>query len=94
MPQHTTYTVGGSWVLLTDTNVTSVTFQNIGNTSMWITSTNGTDAPTAGAERLKYAPGQGERNVLLTDLTPGVSGANRLWARSSGGAGTVFVSHV
>jgi hypothetical protein len=30
---------------------------------------------------------------LLADLFPGVSGANRMWAKSSVGTQQVFVSH-
>lgn len=93
MAQHTTYNISTAWVLITDANVTSATFQNLSQTDMVITGTNGTTAPTLGAERLIYGPRQGERNVALTDLCPGVSGANRLWARMKSGEGTVFISH-
>lgn len=94
MPQHTTYNISTTWVMITDANVTAATFQNLSQTDMIITATNGTTAPSAGAERLIYGPRQGERNVLLSDLCPGISGANRLWARMPAGFGTVFISHV
>lgn len=95
MPQNTTYGIADSWTLLTDANVSAVTFQNTGIYPVWVATTNGTTPPAAGAERLLYNAGQGERNVLLSDLTPGISGANRIWARAfNQNGGRVFVSHV
>lgn len=93
MPQHTTYTVGANWVLLTDANIASATFQNTGDADIWVTSTNGTTPPAAGTTLIKYQPTLGERNVSLADLTPGVTGANRIWARAVRGSSTVFISH-
>lgn len=94
MPQHTNKPVGPiNWAELTDAAVTSITFQNVSAMPIVVTATNGTTPPTADAGGLTYAAGQGESNRSLADLFPGVSGANRVWARSSNGTQQVFVSH-
>jgi len=82
-----------TWTMLTDSNVSSVTFQNVNAYhGILIKGTNGTTAPTTEVGAIKYRPSEGERNVLLADLFPGVSGVNRLWAYSADGA-QVMVSH-
>jgi hypothetical protein len=92
MPQNTNITVPpDTWTLLTDADVTAVTFQNMGN-DLLIKGTVGAVAPTTLLGAVSYFPGGGERNVLLSDLFPGVSGRNRLYAYSPGGT-SVFVSH-
>lgn len=93
MPQNTTINVAkNTWTLLTDANVTSVTFQNISGNFVQIKGTVGASAPTSVAGAIRYNPGQGERNVTLTDLFPGVSGVNRIYAFSPDGAAMV-ISH-
>ena len=93
MPQNTTINVpANTWTQITDGNVSSITFQNIGGDFVRIRCTNGTTAPTDTLGALRYNPGQGERNVSLSDLAPGVSGANRVWAFSPAG-GLVVVSN-
>jgi hypothetical protein len=93
MPQQTTVSAAANtWTQITDANVTTITFQNISGDYMLVRATNGTTAPTALAGALRYNPGQGERNVALTDLAPGVSGANRVWVFAPSGA-AVVVSH-
>ena len=98
MARHTTVTIPErTWVQLTDSNVTSITFQNVSlNTSVYITATAGTTAPAAGtAAFLVYAPSQGELNTSLSDLFPGLS-AFRVWAYNppaGEGDAKVFVSH-
>lgn len=93
MPQNTTLPVTTQWELITDTNVTEVTFQAIGVTPVLILGTNGTTRPDADAYGIAYRPGEGEAKRTLADLFPGVSGVNRLWARTEVGSGRVFVSH-
>lgn len=93
MPQNQRYAVGQAWVMVTDANVSSVTFQNLTQGGMFISATNGLTAPTNDDGAISYGSGQGERNVLLSDLFPGVTGANRLWARIASGTGTLFISH-
>ena len=94
MPQHTNKPVGAiNWAQLTDADVTTITFQNVSAMPIVVTATNGTTPPAADAGGLTYAAGQGESNRSLAELFPGVSGANRVWARSSNGTQQVFVSH-
>ena len=93
MPQNTTINVAkDTWTLLTDANVTSVTFQNVSGSFVQIKGTVGASAPTTLAGAIRYNPGQGERNVTLTDLFPGLSGVNRIYAYAPDGA-AVVVSH-
>lgn len=93
MPQNAPIEIGAEWELLTDANVSEVTFQNIGSSDVHITATNGTTAPALSAEGFRYAEGQGEMKRALADLFPGVSGANRLWARATSASTTIFISH-
>jgi hypothetical protein len=83
MARQTTVNVpANAWTQITDADVTAITFQNVSGYAVRIRATNGTSAPTDQAGALTYGPGQGERNVLLADLSPGVAGANRVWAFS------------
>jgi len=93
MPRNTPITFDTEWVQLTDADATEITFQNIGSESMYVTGTNGTGEPAADALGLLYQPGQGEMKVALADLFPGVSGANRLWAKAEYQTTQAFVSH-
>jgi len=93
MAQNTTINIAAAtWTQLTDANVTSITFQNISGHYVLVKGTVGAVAPTDLSGAVRYNPGQGERNVALTDLFPGVSGANRVYAWSQDGA-QVVVSH-
>lgn len=92
MPQNTTIAVESAWELLTDANVTEITFQNIGVSAVYVLGTNGITAPTAEAG-LTYRPGEGEMKATLADLFPGVTGVNRVWAKSASTNAQVFVSH-
>jgi hypothetical protein len=80
-----------AWTLLTDANVTSLTFQNVGAGAVSIKGTTNTTEPTDLAGAALYVQGQGERNVALSDLFPGIA-AVRVWAYSGAGS-TVLVSH-
>lgn len=92
MAQNTTVTVtAGSWTQLTDADVTSITFQNVSGYHMLVKATADATAPTSLDGAARYNPGQGERNVSLSDLFPGISGV-RLWALSNE-AVEVLVSH-
>ena len=95
MPQNTNIAVpANTWTLLTDTDVSTITFQHVGvpGRDLIIKATTDTTAPTSAAGSIIYPFGTGERNVSLSDLFPGISGRDRLWAFSSSGA-TVMVSH-
>lgn len=92
MAQNTTITLtAGAWTQLTDADVTSITFQNTGGYHVLVKGTTDATAPTDTTGAVRYNPGQGERNVALSDLFPGIS-AVRLWAFSSQAVGMV-VSH-
>lgn len=93
MPQNTTVPVGTSWVQLTDANVTEITLQNIGSSAVYVQATVGATAPGANDFGILYRPGEGESKRLLADLFPGVSGANRVYAKSASLPTQVFVSH-
>lgn len=92
MAQNTTITLtANTWTQLTDADVTSITFQNTGGQFMLVKGTTGATAPTDTTGAVRYNPGQGERNVTLSDLFPGIA-AVRLWALCDSAVGVV-VSH-
>ena len=90
MAQNTTVNIpANTWTQITDANVAALTFQNISGNFVRVKGTAGTTAPTDLAGSLRYNPGQGERNVDLADLFPGVAGVNRLWVFATDGAQVV-----
>ena len=92
MPRNTDITIPlATWTQITDANVTSITFQNKGTFFVIVKGTTDTTAPTDENGSIRYNPGQGERNVPLSDLFPGVA-AVRVWAYSPGGT-SMMVSH-
>jgi hypothetical protein len=93
MAQNTTISVPAStWTQLTDADVTNITFQNVSSNHVLIKGTTDATAPTSKDGAVRYNPGQGERNVAMTDLFPGISGADRLFAWADDNA-VVMVSH-
>ena len=87
MAQNTTVNIpAATWTQITDGNVTAMTFQNISGNFVLVKGTVGATAPTTLPGSLRYNPGQGERNVALADLFPGISGVNRLYVFSDSGA--------
>ena len=94
MPQNTIKTVGSSWTQLTDADVTSITFQNISGWGLFVRVTAGATPPPESDLGILYQPNQGERNVALSDLAPGVTGGNRVYAKfQSIASAVVWVSH-
>lgn len=92
MAQNTDITLPiAAWTQLTDANVTSITFQNKSGGYILVKGTAGATAPTNNDGAIRYNPGQGERNALLSDLWPGI-GATRVYAYTDSGA-EVMVSH-
>ena len=80
MPQNTDIVLTAyDWTLLTDDNVSTVTFQNRGEYYILVKGTTDTTKPTNDNGSIRYNPGQGELNTLLADLFPGIA-AVRLWA--------------
>lgn len=93
MAQNTTITLTAqTWTLLTDSDISAVTFQNDSRSAVYIKATTDTSAPTTTDGAILYAGGQGERNVSMEDLFPGLSGADRLWAYAPSG-GRMMISH-
>lgn len=93
MPQNTTVPVNTTWTQLTDANVTDITFQNIGASAIYVQGAVGEVAPNGAAFGVLYQPGEGESKRLLSELFPGVSGANRVYVKSASLPTQVFVSH-
>jgi len=85
------YQPPANWVELTEANVANVTIQNVGYSSVFVQATTGS-APTTTAGSIEYPGAAKETNVGLSDLFPGVIGANRLWAYAPAST-EVFVSH-
>lgn len=81
-----------TWTQISDGNIAAVTFQNVSEFDIFIRGTVGAVAPTGGASGIKYEPTRGEVNRPMTDLFPGTSGANRLYAYSESNA-VVFISN-
>lgn len=81
----------GAWSQLTDNDVTNITFQNRGQTDIYIAGTASASEPANRLTAIKYAPGQGERNASLSDLFPGIS-AVRVYAVADSNI-EVYVSH-
>lgn len=81
----------GAWTQLTNADVTAITFQNKSGGFILVKGTIGATAPTDDDGAVRYNPGQGERNVSLSDLFPGIS-ATRVYAYTDAGA-EVMVSH-
>jgi hypothetical protein len=93
MAQNTTINVpAATWTILTDADVSAITFQNVGSDAVLIKGTTSASAPTDDTGSIRYMPGQGERNVSMGDLFPGLSGADRVYAYATNG-GRVMVSH-
>jgi len=83
----------GVAVLLTDTDVTALTFQNVDPQSAWVLGTIDATPPVDWAGALQVGPGEGRLNAPIADLFPGVAGVVRLWARSDAG-GAMAVGYV
>ena len=92
MPQNTDVVLPiATWTQLTDADVTAITFQNKSGNYILVKGTVGAVAPTDDDGAVRYNPGQGERNVSMSDLFPGLS-ATRVYAYAPTGA-EVMVSH-
>lgn len=93
MAQNTTLTIpAATWTLITDSDVSAITFQNLGGVDMLVKATTDTTAPTTALGAITYLPKQGEANILLSDLFPGLSARDRIWVYANT-AITVLVSH-
>ena len=95
MPQNTTVNLtAATWTQLTDADITSITFQVFASAGpVFIKATTDTTAPTTTAGAFVYQSGQGERNVALSDLFPGISARDRVWAYCEAAGASVAFSH-
>lgn len=94
MAQNTTVNVPAmTWTQLTNSDTARITFQNASGYHVVVKATAGATAPTDLAGGIRYNPGQGERNVLLSELFPGLTGGNRVYAYAESGGVSVMVSH-
>jgi hypothetical protein len=97
MAQNTNILIpANTWVLLTDSDVTNITFQVMGQNFIYLKATVGATPPSDTTGAIIYHFTQGETNVALADLFLGVSGANRVYAyvgNEAGGSANVMVSH-
>jgi hypothetical protein len=94
MAQNLTITIpAATWTQLTDADITALTFQNVGGNHILIKATTDGTAPTNFSAAIRYNPGQGERNVSLADLFPGLAARDRVWAWAENTT-PIFVSHL
>mgnify|MGYP001094586160 CR=1 FL=1 len=92
MAQNTDVTLPiATWTQLTDADVTAITFQNKSGNYILVKGAASASTPTDDDGALRYNPGQGERDVFLSELFPGIS-AVRVYAYAPTGA-EVMVSH-
>jgi len=96
MPTNTNVLVAANqWTLLTSADVTDITVQLVSGQEVILTAAVGATPPAADSDAgVRIYAGQGFKNEPLTDLFPGVAGANRIYAKSRLADATVFVSHV
>jgi len=97
MAQNTNIDIAAeTWTLLTDSDVSAITFQVVSNNFIYLKATVGATPPSDTTGSIIYDSRQGEANSSLSDLFPGLSGANRLYAYpgdTAGGTARVMVSH-
>lgn len=82
----------GTWTAITDADVTNITFQNLSVTDAMLVKVTTGAAPTDRTGAAFYPPVNGEINVALAELFPGVTGAVRVFVFAHR-ALSVFVSH-
>lgn len=95
MPQNTNINIPAlTWTLLTNADVSSARVQNVSGYRIKIQGTVGAVAPTSDEGSIFLMPSQGfNAEISLSDIFPGVSGVNRLYAFCET-AVPVSVSHV
>ena len=83
----------GQPVLLTNTDVTTLTFQNVDPQGAYIlASDSGVTPPASWSGAPRVGPWEGRVSVALAELFPGTLGATRLWCLSETG-GAMAVSY-
>jgi len=91
MPRHESVIVTSSWVELTAGDVTEITLQPLGGHGVDLQFTVGSVAPVA-VDGLRVGRHEAVIARPLSELAPGVAGANRVWAKAPSRC-AVFVSH-
>ena len=92
MAQNTTITLTpNTWTLLTTNDVSAVTFQNQSYYMLQIKGTVGATAPSDFLGAIEYAAGEGETNISIGELWPGIV-ATRVYVFCTNTA-KVMVSH-
>jgi hypothetical protein len=81
------------WTQLTANDVSELSFQFQEGHLLYVAATNGETKPAAAFTGYQYGFQEGEALMSLADFFPGVSGANRVWARTANGSASVMVSH-
>lgn len=93
MAQNTTIKIPAkTWTLLTDSDVTAVSFQNQSSVHVMIAATTSATPPTDLTGAIRYNPGQGERNATVANLWLGLSSPDRLYAWAEDPA-QIWISH-
>lgn len=83
----------GLWVELTNADITEIRVQNTGPFFLDLMATVGPVEPNVTSGALRLGPGHTlAADLALSQLWPGVVGANRVFARSESGT-SVSVSH-
>jgi len=68
------------WIELTTADTSVVSFQNVGNYTIYVKGTVGATAPIDANGSLEFPPASQVIIYNLSDMFPGISGVNRLWA--------------
>lgn len=86
---------GTSLTELTSDDATNVTLKNVGANVFTLYGSVGSVEPNPAVDGLglPVLPGEGLVGYALSDIFPGISGVNRLWAQSKYDEAVAFVSH-
>jgi hypothetical protein len=68
------------WIELTTADATLVSFQNVGNATVYLKGTVGATAPINANGALEFPPASQAIAYQLNEMFPGIAGVNRLWA--------------
>lgn len=90
MPQNTTKQASSSWTQATDADITAFSIHNKSPRYLQVVPTVGAVAPTDNLNAILVPPYGYILNQNLSDLCPGLAGANRLYVK---GRGAYLISH-
>lgn len=86
----------GTWTRLTEgsTDITVATIQIVGGINgVYVKATTDGTAPTTNDGAYFYEVKSGEKELTMSEMFPGLTGADVLWGLSPWGVGYVTVSH-